>query len=59
MSIIDYTPNKNMEKVKFTNMKINSSLFIIIFLIFYLFIVIFIFISIIPLFYFISFYRKS
>ena len=26
MSIIDYTPNKNMEKVKFTNMKINSSL---------------------------------
>ena len=26
MSIMDYTSNKNMEEVKFTNMKINSSL---------------------------------
>ena len=26
MSIMDYTSNKNMEEIKFTNMKINSSL---------------------------------
>ena len=26
MPIMDYTSNKNMEEVKFTNMKINSSL---------------------------------